>query len=84
MSDAAPPDAIAAMDDEQVIAVAQSASRLGGDALELITAEQSRAGPELEAMAEKAAEILHALIAWMPDRTEDDNQLYGALERWLP
>jgi hypothetical protein len=76
--------AFAPMDDEQVIATAQAAIGVGQNLLNLLAMDQLQSQVELDELAAEAAEVLHAILSWMPRIAEDDNQLLGALARWLP
>ena len=73
----------AAMDDEQVISAAQASIGVGQNLLNQLGARGAEQG-ELEELAAEAAEVLHSILSWMPKLSEDDNQLLGALTRWLP
>ncbi len=83
MSADAPAWTPAPMDQEQVIATAQAAIGVGQNLLNQLGPFEPERG-ELEELAQEAAEVLHSLLSWMPELSEDNNQLLGALTRWLP
>ena len=77
-----------------VIAAAHAALGAAGNLLSLISGQAQDGWPtgalgrellqtELGEIAQDLAQALSAVLDFMPARDEDDNQLAGALERWL-
>ena len=71
------------MDDEPVIAAAQSAQAAAAEILNLIGQSQADAGETLHLAVSHLAEATHALISFMPQRDETDDQLLCAVAKWL-
>lgn len=71
------------MDTDQILAAAHAALGAAGNMLNLVAIDQAGAQGELEEIATDLAQALESVLSWMPEAPEDNNQLLGALARWL-
>lgn len=75
--------AVTPMDDEYVQSIAKAALAAGAQLIDLIGMDAGKSKAELLQVAQDLAEVLRDILDFIPDRSDEDNQLAGALERWL-